>query len=297
VVGCGCGQNLAANERIVLFMPIRDRYPAGVPCWVDTSQADPAAGAEFYGSLFGWTLEDKMPPQAPGHFFEASLNGGGRVAAVSSKDQPGPTTWMTYIAVDDADEVAQRVRANGGTVAVEPLDINDAGRMAVCADPEGARFALWQAGRNIGAELVNVPGSWNFSALNTGDLEAAKRFYGAVFSWEFAVLDYGTTMVMVPGYADYLESIDPGVKQRHVEGGAPPGFSDCVAWFDTLKGEGPANWSVTFTVEDADASAARTTELGGTVLAEPFDVPWQRITVIRDPQGATLTLSQFKPPA
>jgi predicted enzyme related to lactoylglutathione lyase len=49
-------------------------------------------------------------------------------------------------------------------------------------------------------------------------------------------------------------------------------------------------------VDDADTSAARVKDLGGTVLAEPFDVPWQRLTVIRDPQGAHLTLSQFKPP-
>ena len=37
------------------------------------------------------------------------------------------------------------------------------------------------------------------------------------------------------------------------------------------------------------------TELGGEVLSEPVDVPWSRVTSIRDPQGATLTLSQFKP--
>jgi predicted enzyme related to lactoylglutathione lyase len=277
-------------------MPNRDRYPAGVPCWVDTEQADPVAGAAFYGELFGWTLEDRMPPDAPGHFFEASLDGG-RVAAVGSQMQPGAADWLTYIAVDSADEAAERVRAAGGTVQTEPFDIFDAGRMARCADPEGAVFNLWQAGRNIGAQVVNVPGSWNFSALSTRDLEAAKRFYGAVFGWQFSVLDYGTTMVMVPGYGDYLESIDPGVRKRHAEGGAPPGFTDAVAWFDAPQDDGPARWSVTFTVPDADASAARARELGATILAEPFDVPWQRITVIRDPQGAQLTLSQFKPPA
>jgi predicted enzyme related to lactoylglutathione lyase len=277
-------------------MPIRDRYPAGVPCWVDTSQPEPAAGAEFYRGLFGWTLEDRMPPESGRHFFEASVDGG-RVAAVSSQDQPGPVTWMTYIAVDDADGAAERVRTNGGTVAVEPFDVFEAGRMAVCSDPEGAMFSVWQAKANIGAQVVNVPGSWNFSALNSGDLGAAQRFYGAVFGWEFAPLDYGTIMVMVPGYADYLESIDPGVKRRHAEGGAPAGFSDCVAWMDRLNGDGPANWSVTFTIADVDAAAARATELGATILAEPFDIPWQRIAVIRDPQGATLTLSQFKPPA
>ncbi len=177
-----------------------------------------------------------MPPDAPGSYFEASLDGG-RVAAVSSQNRPGPAEWVTYIAVDSADEAAERVRANGGTVTVEPFDIFEAGRMAACTDPEGAGFCLWEGRRTIGAEVVNVPGSWNFSALNSGDREAAQRFYGAVFGWTFTELDYGTTMVMVPGYADYLESIDPGVKKRHVEGGAPPGFSDCVAWLDDVKGD------------------------------------------------------------
>ncbi len=37
-------------------------------------------------------------------------------------------------------------------------------------------------------------------------------------------------MVRVPNYSDYLESIDPGVRERHAEGGAPPGFSDAVGF-------------------------------------------------------------------
>jgi predicted enzyme related to lactoylglutathione lyase len=52
---------------------------------------------------------------------------------------------------------------------------------------------------------------------------------------------------------------------------------------------------VTFAVDDADAIAARTTELGGRVLAPPLDAPWTRMTVIEDPQGATFTASKFVP--
>lgn len=279
-------------------MPIRDRYPAGVPCWVDTSQPDPVAAAAFYGDLFDWKLEDSMPPDAEGHYFEATIYGA-RVAAVGSGNGSGPVTWMTYISVEDADAAAERVRANGGTVISEPFDIFDAGRMAIFADTEGAVFSVWQARRHTGAEIVNAPGSWNFSELSTRDMDAAKRFYGAVFGWEFDDLDFGAgplAMVRMPGYGDYLESIDPGVKKRHADGGAPPGFTDAVAWFVPAQGDAPAHWSVTFTVADADASAARVKELGGTVLSEPVDVPWSRVTTIRDPQGATLTLSQFKPP-
>jgi len=58
-----------------------DRYISGVPCWVDTTQPDPEAAAEFYGALFGWRLEDMMPPDAPGRYFAARL--GGRVTSRS----------------------------------------------------------------------------------------------------------------------------------------------------------------------------------------------------------------------
>jgi predicted enzyme related to lactoylglutathione lyase len=57
----------------------------------------------------------------------------------------------------------------------------------------------------------------------------------------------------------------------------------------------PAHWSVTFAVDDADAIAERAAELGGTVLQAPFDAPWVRMTVIRDPQGAVFTASKFVP--
>ena len=275
---------------------MRDRYPAGVPCWIDTGHPDPEAAAEFYGGLFAWDLQDQMPPDAGQKYYEARLEGG-RVGALGAGS--APAAWSTYIAVDSADEAAERVRAAGGTVLSEPFDIFTAGRMAVFADPEGARFCVWQARDHNGAELVNAPGSWNFSSLNTRDLEAAERFYGAVFGWEFDAVDFGAgpaAMVRMPGYGDFLEEINPGTKERHAQGGAPPGFSDCIAWFQPLEGDGSVHWGVSFSVADADASAARVKELGGEVLVEPMDVPWARVAPVRDPQGAMFTISQFKPP-
>jgi predicted enzyme related to lactoylglutathione lyase len=56
------------------------------------------------------------------------------------------------------------------------------------------------------------------------------------------------------------------------------------------------NWSVTFSVDDADASAALAAELGGKVVVEPFDSPPVRMAVVSDPQGAILTVSKFTPP-
>ena len=57
-----------------------------------------------------------MPPDADGHYFQATIYGA-RVAAVGSAMGDGPVTWMTYIAVDSADDTVERVRANGGRLA------------------------------------------------------------------------------------------------------------------------------------------------------------------------------------
>src|SRR4051794_12730375 len=162
-------------------MQQRDGYTAGVPCWVDTSQPDPQAAVAFYEGLFGWEMEDVMPPDAPGRYFIGRIRGGS-VAAVGSQGEGAPPQpmWTTYISVDSADETATKVREAGGRVIAEPFDVMDAGRMAVFADSEGAAFAVWQAARHIGAQVVNEHGTLNFNGLNTREPEAAKAFYGAV---------------------------------------------------------------------------------------------------------------------
>jgi hypothetical protein len=276
----------------------QDRYIPGVPCWVDTTQPDPDAAAAFYGGLFGWDVEDVMPPEAPGKYFMARL-GGGDVAAVSSPmgDAPPIAMWNTYIWVDDADETAAKVRAAGGTVLSEPFDVMEAGRMGVFADRERAVFCVWQAGKHRGATVVNEPGSLNFNVLSTRDLQAANAFYGAVFGWE--ALDVGgAPMWALAAYGDFLERRTPGRRENMAAMGAPERFDAVVASAMPIpddQPDTPAHWGVTFAVDDADAIAARATELGGRVVVPPFDAPWVRTTVITDPQGATFTASKFVP--
>jgi hypothetical protein len=276
----------------------RDGYIEGVPCWIDTSQPDPEAATTFYSGLFGWEFEDVMPPDAPGRYFIGRLRGLDVAAAGSQPEGAPPVAmWNTYIWVDDADATAVKVRDAGGQVLIEPFDVMDAGRMAVFSDPEGAVFSVWQANRHKGAQIVNEPGSLNFNGLNTRDVEGARKFYGAVFGW--TVLDLGGAMMwQVPGYAEFLEQRDPGLRERMAESDAPPGFEDVVATINPIaddQADVPAQWSVTFAVDDADAIAAKTTELGGQVVVPPFDAPWVRMTIVTDPQGASFIASKFVP--
>jgi predicted enzyme related to lactoylglutathione lyase len=277
-------------------MPERDGYIPGVPCWVDTSQPDPEAVLEFYSGLFGWKLENVMPPGSDGKYFIGRLRGGD-VAAVGSIREGAPpmATWNTYVWVESADETASKVHDAGGSVMREPFDIPGFGRMAVFTDPEGAAFCVWLAKEHKGARIVNEHGSLNFNGLNTRDVEGAKSFYGSVFGWQTLTLARGAEMFTLPGYGDYLERHHPDLRKRMAEAGAPEGFEDVVANITPITGDHPdtpAHWSVTFAVDDADATAAKAAELGGKVVVPPFDAPWIRMTVIGDPQGATFIASK-----
>ncbi len=185
-------------------MPESDGYIPGVPCWVDVSEPDPAAAADFYGGLFGWEFEEVMPSGSAGSYLIAR----------------------------------------------------------------------------------------------------SRPFYESAFGWRTLAIGAGAQMWALPGYGDYLERYHPELRRRMAEAGAPAGFEDVVGSINPIPAhqpDTPAHWGVTFAVADADATAARATELGGTVIVTPFDAPWStetytiRITAIADPQGATFTASKFVP--
>src|SRR5829696_4137179 len=279
-------------------MPERDGYIPGVPCWIDTSQPDPDAALRFYRGLFGWDFENVMPDGAEGAYNIGRIRGGD-VAAVGSTPPGAPPTaaWNTYVWVDSADETVAKARDAGGAVLMEPFDVMESGRMAVVTDPEGAAISLWEAKNHKGAKIVNEHGSLNFNGLATRDAESAEAFYGAVFGWKTLALPAGL-MWTLPGYGDHLEQGSPGLREQMAQMGAPEGFIDVVAALNPIADddpETPAHWSVTFGVDDANAAAAKASELGGEVVAGPFDAPWSRMAVIKDPHGAAFMASQFVP--
>lgn len=281
-------------------MAERDGYIPGVPCWVDTTQPDPDAAAAFYSGLFGWECED-MLGGGEGRKYLIGRIRGGDVAAISSPQDGAPegmAMWNTYIAVESADETAAKAAEAGGGVMMEPFDVMESGRMAVIADPQGAVFCIWQANEHKGAKVVNEHGALNFNDLNTTDVEGAKAFYGVVFGWETLEMPGGMRMWTLPAYGDYLEELNPGMRAGMKEMGAAEGFENVVAAVNEIGAEQegvPLHWGVTFGTDDADATAAKATELGGKVVFGPFDAPWVRAVVISDPAGATFTAAKFVP--
>ena len=257
-------------------MSERDGYAPGVPCWIDTWQADADAAVAFYVGLFGWEVEDTMPPDVPGKHFMCTLRGRD-IAAVASRPEAAPavSSWGTYVWVESAEETAAKAVDAGGDVIMHPFESLDGGRITVIGDPAGAAIGAWQPGTHKGAQLVNEPGAWSMSLLSTPDTEGALSFYRAVFGWTTEAFGSDFTMFRLPGFM----------------GGEPqqPVPRDVVAVMTAADGQ--ANWSVDFWTKDADATAETAKQLGGSVVAGPFDTPVGRTAVLADPEGAVFSVS------
>jgi len=261
-------------------MSERDGHQHGVPCWVDTWQDDADAAAAFYSRLFGWEVHGGDTGDGRGHWMCTLRE---RAAAAIGSPRPaelsGPAVWGTYVWVDDADAVVRRALAAGGGVALDPFDSLDGGRMAILADPQGAAFGVWQPGEHRGAEVVNEFGAWAMSSLATPDPDAAASFYGDLFGWRTEAFG-PATMIRLPGFV----------------GGEPsqPVARDVVAVM--VPSDGPAAWNVDFWIEDVDAAAELTRELGGTVVAPPYDVPQvgARQAVLADTAGASFSVTRMR---
>jgi uncharacterized protein len=270
-------------------MSERDGYEPGVPCWVDTWQPDADTAVAFYTELFGWEVEDTMPPDTPGKHFMCRLRGRD-VAAIASRPEQAPQSepaWGTYVWVGSVDATAARATDAGGTVVMEPFDALDGGRIAVVADPAGAVLGVWQPGAHKGAQLVNEPGAWSMSVLNTRHREEAKAFYGDVFGWTTESFGAGGDEIFMwrlPGFV----------------GGEPqqPVPRDVVATMIPMgrdvPDDAPPFWSVDFWVGDVDGTVDRTRQLGGTVIAPPYDIPGAELrqAVVADPQGAAFSVTE-----
>jgi predicted enzyme related to lactoylglutathione lyase len=122
------------------------------------------------------------------------------------------------------------------------------------------------------------PGSFSWAELATSDPRGAKEFYGSLFGW--SPIDNP----MGPGPDDIytrmqLGGSDVGALYKMIPEQASQGL--------------PPNWLCYVTVSHANDAAKRAKELGGTVIAEPFDVmSYGRMALIQDPTGATLALWQ-----
>jgi predicted enzyme related to lactoylglutathione lyase len=255
-------------------MSERESYNPGEFCWVDVAVPNTQAGAEFYKRLLG--AEWEAGAERFGGYGMFTQNGKTVFGMGPTMSDDQPPAWTSYVSVEDADATAAKIKEAGGTVAMGPMEIEAAGKMAVCQDPQGAYFGLWEPGETYGAQLVNVVGTWTWNHLTTTSLDEAEKFYSQVFGWRIA----GPPPEGQPeGEGNqYFMWHSAGQRWEEGIGGASEMGGD--------QPDMPPNWSVYLAVEDADSAVETTKEAGGEVIVPVTPVPVGRLAVLIDPQGA-----------
>ncbi|MFM9608611.1 VOC family protein [Streptomyces niveiscabiei] len=244
------------------------RYTPGTPCWVSLMVHGLTATKEFYGELFGW--EFQPGPRQLGAYARALLDGR-HVAGIGQlpADRHLPVAWTPYFATDDIDRDAERVRLCGGTVGVGPLDAGDAGRLAICSDPAGAVFGLWQAAAHLGTAVTGVHGTPAWNELLTYDTETVTKFYETLFGYDSDRTPDTVTLFLDGHPAAALHALGP-----------------------TLPRDRGPHWLTYFEVTDTDTALSRVTSLGGHIITPPATTPLGRTTTVSDPEGARFALLQ-----
>ena len=102
-------------------MDVDTNQPLGTPTWLDLGVPDLDRALKFYGALFGWEFE--IGPEETGRYTMCFLRGR-RVAAISAMYDPSRVFWNVYLATDDCDRSAERARAAGGTLLIEPMAVS-----------------------------------------------------------------------------------------------------------------------------------------------------------------------------
>ena len=265
-------------------MPEVTSHAPGAPSWVELDTTDETAALTFYSALFGW--DDDPQEITPGWYYHMQKLNGLEAAAMygqsdEEREQNIPTHWNIYFTVENVDATAEVVGQNGGSVVFGPMDVFEAGRMAMCQDPQGAYFALWQANQHIGCRVKGEPGAMCWNELLTTDRAAGIEFYIKVLGLErglvvqpidYAMLRAGGTEVC-------------GMLQITPEMGEFPPF--CTVYFG---------------VADVNAALEQAQSLGASVYVPPTDIipyegqpPIGRFAALADPQGAVFSVMQDLP--
>lgn len=242
-------------------------------CWINILTPRPDEACAFFGRVLGWTFFE-MP--GLGHGMRVGGRDiGGLFDLAGPNTPPGLSPMIgVMVKVEGADAACEKVAALGGRTK-PAFDVMGQGRMAVCFDPVGAEFDVWEPKRMLGTDVdstLHGSPSW-FEAMTT-DADLAAGFYSKLFGWDPEVrpMPGGTYTVFKQGGADV--------------GGMMQITPELVG----LR----SHWETYFTVADADEAAQKAVELGARFHVGPHDIPGiGRSCGITSPQGVGFSVIEY----
>lgn len=249
--------------------------PHGSFIWYELVSPDPDASKAFYDAIIGWNIE----PQPAGEMDYRMIrrrdggNAGGVLRLNAEMEaKGGRPTWLGYVGVDDVDRTAEKLKAAGGTIWVNPWTIKGVGRVAMVTDPDSNPFYIMRGDSDGSSDAFSVDQQqrvgWN--ELSTSNPAGARRFYGELFGWN------SDDFMPMGDFGDYRFFDHNGVR------------------LGALCGVAPGNrggWRYYVRVPSIEAAVPAITKAGGKVVMGPHEVPGgDHIVIGTDPHGAEFAL-------
>lgn len=219
----------------------------------------PADAAAFWGGLLGW----QMTPSGGGFEIRNGERAIGRI--VPPAGDAVPIGWLSWISVEDVEDLIRDVLANGGRQVVAPRKV-DGGLRAIVAGPTGGVFGIVHADAGDAPDRAPGAGDWYWAQLWTDDFEEALGFYEVVGSYNSIEYTVGKTRYRV---------LQNDERSRAVIVGAPPGQK--------------SRWVPFVVVADVAATVARGRKLKAKILTAPQTIGGiGTFAIVQAPTGGIL---------
>ncbi len=246
-------------------------------CWINVMTPKATEARTFFGDLLGWSF-DEMPGVPSGKLIRVGGASAGALMDLESGGFPPgtPPAIGVLVKVDEVDAAVTKVESLGGR-AEAPMDVLENGRMALCTDPTGAIFGLWepkkQKGMDVDSHAHGAPGWYE---VLTKDAARAATFYAELFGWEVE---------------EQRPQPDMLYRLFKLDGVPVAGAME----LDEAMGNVPAHWAVSFSVRNADETARRVTELGGELCIPVGEIPGVgRFSLLKSPQGVSFHITEWR---
>ncbi|WP_353227245.1 VOC family protein [Novosphingobium sp.] len=256
----------------------------GAFIWYELMTTDATGAKAFYDAVVGWNIDAGNSGPDASFDYRMIVRGDGGFAGgllamapamVASGAKPG---WLGYVHVPDVDAAAQTMVDAGGAIFMGPQDMDNVGRMAMVADPQGAVIYLMtptppadnpDAVSDVYSRTEPQHVRWN--ELWTSDPDAAVALYTGLLGWtQQGDMDMG-----------------PMGKYRFIQ---HEGTGIGAIGMATPDGPG-SHWDYYIGVDDIDRAVAAVTAGGGTLAGPPNAIPGGEFSChCVDPQGATFGL-------
>ena len=254
--------------------PTDERLP-GKFIWFDLATPAIVSQQYFYGNVFDWTFEAPISTQDE---YLLIKNRGRAIAGMFSHEPPGGeqdgAAWIALMSGADPDSAAATVKANGGSVEVEPANVAGRGRHAVFRDPGGAVFGVLRSDSGDPLDVEVETGDIIWIDLFARDIEAMATFYGALAPFE--VEDRNIT-----------DDVARKVLSAH---GTPR-----AGIVPVTEEANRSSWVPYVRVDDIDATLQKVVDGGGFAIVSPEEgIHDGNVAIFVDPNGGVTGIVKYE---